>query len=366
MIQTQRIVVIYDSITNSVFISQVLNPLLAWLNGDKKRTATVISFEAIDITNHPTRARIAQEKRITLIIRKRIPFFGRLSLVYAAAVVRRIAKKKPTERIIARGPFAGYACLQARLQTPLLIQIRGLAAHEYAYTHEKQLTKERGIMNLIRRCHYRAKLRVLKRLETELYAGKNSSQLTFEAVSPALREYLLATYPTLHPQAITLAYEDIPQPVPLQKRKQWRLQTRAELAIPVDAQLYCYNGSAKPWQCPDSFFAFCRTEIALNGNAHLLILSHDYEEFARLMPQTQIPPERYHIVSVPHDKIYQYLAAADTGILFRDATLLNWVSRPTKVLEYQAVGLTILHNATIAWLAESARNQKVYMAPPER
>ncbi|MCC7414818.1 MAG: hypothetical protein IT346_01875 [Epsilonproteobacteria bacterium] len=94
MIQTQRIVVIYDSITNSVFISQVLNPLLAWLNGDKKRTATVISFEAIDITNHPTRARIAQEKRITLIIRKRIPFFGRLSLVYAAAVVRRISKKK--------------------------------------------------------------------------------------------------------------------------------------------------------------------------------------------------------------------------------------------------------------------------------
>lgn len=365
MTQTRRIVVIYDSITNSVFMSQLLTPLLAWLAGDKKRTATIISFEAIDTTNHPTRARIAQEARITLIIRKRMPFFGALSLLYAAAVVKRIATQKPAASIIARGPFAGYACLRARLQTPLLIQIRGLAAHEYVYTHEKQPTNKRGIMNLIDRCHYHAKLRLLKRLETRLYAEKNSSQLMFEAVSPALREHLVTTYPTLNPQAITLAYDDIPQPVPLQKRKQWRLKTRAELAIPADAHLYCYNGSAKPWQCPDSFFTFCRAEIAPNEHAHLLILSHDHEDFVRLMPHTQIPAERYHSVSVSHDKIYQYLAAADTGILFRDATLLNWVSRPTKVLEYQAVGLTILHNATIAWLAESARNHKIYTAPSD-
>jgi hypothetical protein len=50
--------------------------------------------------------------------------------------------------------------------------------------------------------------------------------------------------------------------------------------------------------------------------------------------------------------IYHYLAAADIGIIFRKPHIINWISRPTKILEYQAVGLKIIHNNTVAMLAD--------------
>lgn len=437
MIHSERIVVLYDSITNSVFISQVLLPLIQWLSADKKRTATIISFEAIDTTDHSARAYIAREKRITLVIYKRLPFFGLPTLWYAAYCISNIVKHKKDARVIARGPFAGYACLLARIQNALIIQIRGLLWHEYEYIYKHRhqqnnqttnpyttaLRKSESVgklkvawttINFTRwlcqihykpcpligqkfpfskkplahnanrsnalRCkrikkflthmrharaalHYRLKLFLYKQLETTLYAQQNISTLTFEAVSPALRDHLITTYSTLKPETITLAYDDIPQPIEHKKRKLWRRQTRAELGIAADALVYCYNGSSKPWQCPVDFFTFCRGEIATNMNAHLLVLSQDSEQFKKLLTTTDIPTERYHLVCVEHDAIYRYMAAADIGLVFRQATLLNWVSRPTKLLEYQAVGLQIIHNATIAWLAESARNQQRYNAP---
>jgi len=373
MIPAQRIVVIYDSITNSVFTSQVLNPLIAWLTQDKKRTAILISFEAIAITNHPTYAHILHEKRITLVIRKRIPFFGATSLWYAAYCIRTLVKQR-SAHIIARGPFAGYACLRARITVPLRIQIRGLLWQEYEYTcnqyaktkpdkypvtHTCQVTFAKRLEQYGRSYMQKLKIYFYKRLEATLYAHRDRN-LTFEAVSPALRDYLMTTYTTLDPTTVGLAYDDIPQPVAHQKRKRWRIQVRAELGLPANAHVYCYNGSVKPWQFPDEFFTFCKDAIAPHADAHLLIISQDYQHCASLLVKTTIPTPRCHLISVAHDRIYEYLAAADTGLVFRDATLLNWVSRPTKLLEYQAVGLRILHNATIAWLAESARNQQIY------
>lgn len=436
MIYSERIVVLYDSITNSVFISQVLLPLTQWLAADKKRTATIISFESIDTTGHSAGASIAREKRITLVIYKRLPFFGLPTLWYAAYCIGKIVKHKKDARVIARGPFAGYACLRARISNTLIIQIRGLLWHEYEYTynHRNQHTNKttnpysallknesvgklkvawtsinftrwlcqmhykpcpligqkfpfskkppapvtrtsktilckrigwffKKIRHANTALHYRLKLFLYKQLEAKLYAQQNTGTVTFEAVSPALREHLITTYSTLKPETITLAYDDIPQPISQQQRKVWRRQTRAELGIPADALVYCYNGSAKPWQCPVDFFTFCKREIASNLKAHLLVLSQDYEQFKKLLPTTGIPTERYHLVCVEHDAIYRSMAAADIGLVFRQTSLLNWVSRPTKLLEYQAVGLQIIHNATIAWLAESARNQQRYTAP---
>jgi len=36
-------------------------------------------------------------------------------------------------------------------------------------------------------------------------------------------------------------------------------------------------------------------------------------------------------------------------MLFREQTIVNWTSRPTKLLEYQAVGLEVVHNNTVAY-----------------
>ena len=61
----------------------------------------------------------------------------------------------------------------------------------------------------------------------------------------------------------------------------------------------------------------------------------------------------YHITTISHADIYRYLAAADAGIVLRESHPINWVSRPTKILEYQAAGLAIVHNNTIGYITRS-------------
>lgn len=352
MASLHRNVVIYDSIQNSVFVSQVLCPLQVWLSGHKQRTATIISFESSPICNHPTALLIAKDTRITFIVHKRFPYLGTWSLWYAIFCIRWHLRRYPKGTIIARGPLAGYACLKALVMLPmvhLIIQARGLLAEEYAFEHQQQRSH----------WYYRLKIYLYANLESYVYRSHTTQQISIEAVSPALRSHLIATY-TLSAQEVMIACDDIPSAIPATKRAAWSRDSRALLGIPAKAYVYCYNGSAKPWQCPAIFFTFCKEKIASDPNAHLLIITQDSEEFATMLPATTIPYERCHIVSAEHQEVYYYLAAANSGLIFRDATLLNWVSRPTKVLEYHAAGLHIIHNKTIAWLIESARNQQPY------
>ena len=73
--------------------------------------------------------------------------------------------------------------------------------------------------------------------------------------------------------------------------------------------------------------------------------------FEKLLQQS-LPQHHYKIISVDYTNIFRYLAACDAGIIFREDHILNWISRPTKVLEYYAVGLPIIHNAAIGLLVK--------------
>jgi hypothetical protein len=70
----------------------------------------------------------------------------------------------------------------------------------------------------------------------------------------------------------------------------------------------------------------------------------------KIINKFQIPVNRYFVLSVEPKKLDRYLCACDSGLLFRDKDIINWVSRPTKMLEYQAAGLQVIHNHTIDWL----------------
>ena len=59
------------------------------------------------------------------------------------------------------------------------------------------------------------------------------------------------------------------------------------------------------------------------------------------------------------DDVIKYLCAADAGILLRKKDVVNWVARPTKILEYRAAGLKIIHNDTVAMLT----NQQITPEP---
>ena len=152
------------------------------------------------------------------------------------------------------------------------------------------------------------------------------------------------------PDKITIALDDIPQSCSQEEKMVWRKNIRKQLGIKENAYVYCYNGSAKPWQCPYDIVQFFSEKLRNNPDTFLLIVSQDTDNFLSILKNNHIANKYYRVLHIPYDHIYWYLAAADAGLLFREPHIINWVSRPTKALEYRAVGLTIIHNNTVDYL----------------
>lgn len=339
----KHITVIYDGIENSVFQSQVLEPLLQNTHSQQ----LLISFEK---TSWPlTKIHNAIPHHIDVIVLKKIPFLGAISLRYATWQLKNILTRHNNYTLQARGPLAGWICLHAATSacTSLTIQARGLLAEEYRYAHQTTVGLKKIIHTL--RAHQ------LFNLEDTVYncTYTTAYPVIIEAVSPALKQYLIDYFYT--PESlITIATQDIPAPIDRKIKLQWRHEVRAELNIPDNTHLYCYSGSAKPWQCPTETLEYFIQLLQKNSQSILLMLTQDTELFIHMLARTNISVTNYRILHVPHKKIYRYLAACDTGIILREHHVINWTSRPTKALEYEAAGLEIAHNQSIAWLTDPA------------
>lgn len=358
MKHSPHIMVIYDGVANSVFQGQVVAPLMSYRAQHPQIPVLLVSFETnIHSRRYEPLIRQLREHNITLMICRKYPLIHRLSLMLASRQLKTILSAYPHYSLIARGPLAGYICLQAYTPskcTAFTIQARGLLAAEYDYMTRNNIG--------IRRWYDRYKIRLFTKIETIVY-GYHTNSVTIETVSTALTQYLIATFGT--PAAlIYTTHHDIPPAIDAQQKKLWRTHIRQALLIAPDAHVYCYNGSAKAWQCPQQTIDYFYHQWQSNKKSFLLILTQDCAHFRQLIQQYNIPITHYAILQVPHDQVYQYLAACDTGIIFREPHSINWISRPTKILEYQAVGLTIIHNNTIALLADAEREphaQPVYL-----
>lgn len=342
-----HLVVVYDSINNSVFQGQVLAPLIKKLEAPDIR-ALLVSFE-----RSPAQARtIAREisrkyPHITIAILRAVPFLGSLSLYYASYQLKTHMRNyaKPST-ITARGPLAGWIVGHTAMldHIPCIVQARGLAAEEYRYTHVHSANPLTW--------HHRIRARHYETIERWAYGTyTHQKHVSIHAVSGALKQYLINSFGAA-PEKISVARNDIPPAINPHQQHTWRNAIRSSLNIPPHAFVYVYNGSAKAWQCPLETITFFQHMYQNDSHSFLLVLTEDIATFTELLAHTTIPVSAYKIIHVPYTQIYQYLSAADSGIIFRENHIINWVSRPTKVLEYQAVGLKIIHNNTIALLAQ--------------
>lgn len=328
------IMLIADGIHNSVFVSQVLEPLIKRAG---KRPFALISFERPMPITVPSEL---HELDCELILLPRLPFATTISLLPSLMRLKKALKQFDQYELIARGPFAGWLALHAINEqcTALTIQARGLVAEEYKMTQ--------GSASLITSFLSHQFLQ----LERAVYATKKAN-VTIEAVSEAMRDYLCSTF-NADRSRITIAHIDKPEDITPEQRAAWRTQIRAELNIPKDAHVWCYNGSAKAWQCPEETVDFLAKKLADHQKEFALILTPDVQIFEELFEKLAVDNLRYRILKVAPRETFKYLAAADAGIVFRAASPVNWVSRPTKVLEYRALGLEVVHNNTVAWLNE--------------
>lgn len=333
-----RIFVTYDGIENSVFQGQVLTPLLKQAEA---HPVHLVSFERAAPSTE-----FLKKTHLKLYLFKRLPFLGTLSMLHSIYQLKKLLRQYDAYELTARGPLAAYVCLgalDARRCRSLTIQARGLLAEEYAYTHSSNRTP-------LHRWWHTWRAQALKKIEHTVYGRKEYPVPTaIEVVSPALGEYLRSTYGTRQ-EFIQIARNDIPPLITPTQKISWRKEIRQLLDIDEHAVVYCYNGSVKAWQCPEMTVTFFKQEWEKNRNSVLLLLTQDQEPFIQLLAASSLPASSYRLLTVEHHQIYRYLAASDAGIIFRTASVINWVSRPTKALEYSAVGLAIVHNNTVAML----------------
>lgn len=345
MKQESRIFVLYDGIENSVFDGQVLQPLLQRLENNSDQNILLVSFERTQPNKEKLKQLNELHPKLAVLIAKKIPFFGMVSMFYAARHLKKIVAGYQEYHLLARGPLAGVIALKAVTHqcASLTIQARGLLVEEYAYAHEHEKKISSTFWHRFRQWQLRS-------LENKAYSpAKTTIPITIEAVSAALKEYLFNTYGT-DLASITIAQSDIPTSLPTTQLSSWKESVRTELSIPQKAHVYCYNGSIKAWQCPEKVASYFNEMLHADPQAFLLVLTQDCEPFKKLLDQNKIPHNKCLVMRVHHSAIYKYLAACDIGLLFRENHIVNWVSRPTKALEYQATGLKIEHNNTVEWL----------------
>lgn len=339
--------VIYDGIANSVFHSQVLSTILKILDMDKDSSVTLISFEKDKISQRSINNIVAGNSRIKMIIKKRLPFIGKFSLRGNSSYLQKMISKVGPSKIFARGPFAAWIVMSATKSfckdssMEIILQARGLAAEEFLYVIEK--SKEKSIKSRIKNFLYNK----YKLIEKMVYSSSNKN-LRIESVSFALKEYIVKEFKA---DSSKIFISDIDRLSFVEKEKisYWRSMIRKKLNISDEKYVYCYSGSARPWQHVDYMIDFALLESKDEKNFFLFI-SQDKDIFLEKLSIAGVPRDRYVVLSVAPDQIYMYLSCADAGLLFREACSVNWVSRPTKMLEYQSVGLKVIHNNTIECL----------------
>jgi len=345
------IYVLYDGMSNSVFTGQVLSPLQEKLRAGTYHKIIIISFEKQSYSPEHITQFVPATPGLQTFVFKKLPFLGTLSLYPAIFQLRKFLHTQPNHDLIARGPLAGFICKKS-LQpstTSLTIQARGLLAAEYEILCS-------AAQNSLKRWLHATRKKQFLNLEKKTYCA--APLVKIEAVSTALKDHLVEIF-KVETNAISIAHQDIPVHIQPALLTSWRAEIRTLLGIPTNAKVYCYNGSIKPWQCPDKVIEFFNRELAKDINAFLLVLTQDQAAFEHELKKRGTAQTTYTVCTVPHNLIYHYLAACDVGLIFRQPHIVNWTSRPTKVLEYQAAGLPIVHNGTVAWIAQLPNTTEV-------
>ena len=355
--QSKRLlIVVYDSVLNSVFENLVFDFAKNKIINGEFAHIDIISFEP-DCSAAQERVARLSFRGIFIIIVQRLPFLGHVSLFFQAPIVAKHLLGGCYGAVIARGPLAGYVLKTAVVwfvDTPFLVsnivftvQARGLAAEEARLAFNLKSSR-----SFFHRAFFSVKKVLLSSIERAVYKTRLwNVPVSISTVSLALKEYLIETFDA-SPENVFVDDSDIISLVDKSTVAISRNDLRDYLKIPYDAIVYGYSGSAKQWQCSRETVDFMAQKIAENPLAYAIILSTDLVEFQKLINKKTTDKHRFILRYIEPGHVLQWLSVCDYGLLLRYDDVVNWVSRPTKALEYLAVGLKIIHNNTVKWLID--------------
>jgi len=338
------IFVVYDGILNSVFEGQVLKPLAKKVTSENFDCAYLISFEKENISSIKLDDFKSKYEKIKFVILKRNSFIISSFLFPEIFLLKKCLKSIERYEIIARGALAGFItqrALDVKKCSKLTIQARGLLAEEYAYEHKDVIGLKKYFYQWRTKCYLNIEKSVFGKIQI-------FKPYVIEVVSDALKKYLVDVCGS-DSDACVLAQSDIPEKFDPVTVLSWRTEGRNKLKIPSNAIVYCFSGAVKTWQCPELVIDYFKKCYEDDKRSFLLVLTFDVNQFQDQLKKI-FPMSAFYVICVSHDDIYKFLSIADKGFVFRQPNIVSWVSRPVKAMEYEAVGLPIIHNNTVDWL----------------
>ncbi|WP_183906718.1 glycosyltransferase [Rufibacter immobilis] len=119
-----------------------------------------------------------------------------------------------------------------------------------------------------------------------------------------------------------------------------RNAVRAELKIPLDAQVLLYSGSLGGNYKLEDFLEVYRAFKTVSPNGYFLILSKtEPEPVLQFIEESGIDASSIIITSADYDEVYKYIHASDVGLIIYSITYSVIGRSPTKLGEYWAGGI---------------------------
>jgi hypothetical protein len=226
-----------------------------------------------------------------------------------------------------RAEFTGYLTQKAIRElgcgNKIIVDFRAIVLEELRYKLSSHSS------NLLRKMLILLQKKYSERFY-KTFLSRQDYNLTISSVSPAINEYIMQKYPQcLYPLAVNpniagkqFSYSEVE-----------RFQVRKELNIPEDALVaICATGSNAIWQKDEE------TIGALIKRGVIVINLSKNEANTIGCITTRVP-----FVQMP-----AYLSASDMAVLWRDHDFINWSASPSKLSEFAAMGLWIIHNKSVS------------------
>lgn len=121
-----------------------------------------------------------------------------------------------------------------------------------------------------------------------------------------------------------------------------RKEIRAKYYLTDDKKVICYSGGLSTWQRINDIIKLFEQIAKTDENYRFIFLTNQDKQLQEIILKTTLPIKRCIILWCLHEQVYQYLSAADAGIIMREDTIVNNVSSPIKIGEYLSCGLPII------------------------
>ena len=223
-----------------------------------------------------------------------------------------------------RSEYTGYILKRTvkkyRLDTPMLIDIRGVVYEELKY--KIPLIKgKRKVLSLIQKWYF-------KKCYCRLF-GKDETRIKLSSVSPLINEYIKKNYPKcnyemlLHPNITGTLFEYSPEK---------RMQIRKQLGYSdKDIVAICSTAGNAVWQ------------------KDYLVVEHLSRMGIKIinLSKNKLNLDNVTTMTVKFTDMPAYLSAADIAVLWRDNTFMNNSASPSKFSEFAVMGLYVIHNNSV-------------------